>query len=280
MNKAKASAKKGVQKVARSGARLAARVGAKKAASLTRASKAEPPASKKAPAPKPVRKSAEAPAPAKKARPALTKGPVEKAVKTTTKVGSVPASKPAVQKSVPPKAEPKAKVEVPVPPPAPPPVVRPKAILETTMGEIEIEFWPDKAPRHVENFFKIAEKRAYDGNLFHKIIGNSMILTGCPKGDGSGGPGWKVTAEFNDARFVKGVVGMARGAHRDSAGSQFFICVADAPHLNGSYTAFGKVVRGQESADKIAKVARDRRDKPIEDVKLTRVMPKAEGAPA
>ncbi len=144
-------------------------------------------------------------------------------------------------------------------------------VIKTSLGDMTIELWPDKAPGHVENFQKLADKGFYDNLLFHRVIDGFMIQTGCPLGSGTGGPGWKVKAEFNDARFTKGVLGMARSAHPDSAGSQFFICVADAFHLNGSYTAFGKVSAGMDVADRIATVPRDRRDKPLEDVKLLAV---------
>jgi peptidyl-prolyl cis-trans isomerase B (cyclophilin B) len=152
-------------------------------------------------------------------------------------------------------------------------MTKPSAVIETSLGTIEVELWPDKAPRHVENFLALAERGFYDNLLFHRVIPGFMIQTGCPEGTGTGGPGWKLQAEFHDARFVKGVLGMARSAHPDSAGSQFFICVADAAHLNGSYTAFGCVVRGQDVADRIAAVKRDRRDRPEQDVRMTKVTP-------
>jgi len=145
------------------------------------------------------------------------------------------------------------------------------ATLETSEGAIEIELWPDVAPRHVANFEKLAASGFYDGLVFHRVIPEFMIQTGCPKGTGTGGPGWQVDAEFNDRAFAKGVVGMARSSDPNSAGSQFFICVADASWLDGQYTAFGKVTAGQEVADAISNVARDRSDRPLEDVQLQRV---------
>lgn len=145
------------------------------------------------------------------------------------------------------------------------------ATLETSEGTIEIELWPDIAPRHVANFEKLAASGFYDDLIFHRVIPDFMIQTGCPQGTGTGGPGWKVAAEFNDRPFEKGVVGMARAQDPDSAGSQFFICVADSPWLAGQYTAFGRVTAGQDVADAISAVARDRSDRPLETVRLERV---------
>jgi len=147
-------------------------------------------------------------------------------------------------------------------------------VIETSMGQIELELWPDRAPRHVANFEKLVAMKFYDNLLFHRVIPGFMIQTGCPNGTGTGGPGWKVDQEFNKTPFTRGVVGMARSAHPNSAGSQFFICVADAGHLNGSYSAFGKVVVGMEVCDKIANAPRDNRDHPLEDIRmLTATMP-------
>jgi peptidyl-prolyl cis-trans isomerase B (cyclophilin B) len=145
------------------------------------------------------------------------------------------------------------------------------ATMVTTMGTIELELWPDKAPKHVANFKKLADSKFYDNLIFHRVIPGFMVQTGCPQGSGMGGPGWKVAAEFNKEPFKKGVLGMARSNDPDSAGSQFFICVADAAHLTGQYTAFGKVTAGQDVADAIAAVKRDRNDRPLEKVGLTSV---------
>jgi peptidyl-prolyl cis-trans isomerase B (cyclophilin B) len=217
-------------------------------------------------------------APAKTATKSRTSAAASKPAKKKAVAAKVVAAKATAAKTVPAKA-PRAPAAAavaaaPPAPPAPAAVEKPVINVETSFGAITLELWPEKAPRHVENFLKITEKGQYDNLLFHQVIPNFMILTGCPKGDGTGGPGWRVPAEFNDARFVKGTVGMARGAHRDSAGSQFFICVGDAQHLNGSYTAFGKVTVGQDIADKISQVERDRRGRPIQDVKMTRVLAK------
>jgi len=145
------------------------------------------------------------------------------------------------------------------------------ATLETSQGTIEVELWSDVAPRHVANFEKLATSGFYDDLTFHRVIPDFMVQTGCPEGTGTGGPGWKVAAEFNERTFDKGVLGMARSQDPDSAGSQFFICVADSPWLNGQYTAFGQVTSGQEVADAISQVARDRSDRPLEVVRLERV---------
>lgn len=147
-------------------------------------------------------------------------------------------------------------------------MANPKATMVTSKGTIEMELWPEHAPLHVENMKKLADAKFYDGLIFHRVIPGFMIQTGCPQGTGTGGPGWKVKAEFNRQSFSKGVLGMARSQDPNSGGSQFFICVADAPHLNGQYTAFGKVTAGQEVADAIAKVTRDMRDKPNEAIKI------------
>lgn len=149
--------------------------------------------------------------------------------------------------------------------------MNPVAIMETSAGRIEIELWPERAPKHVANFEKLVGQKFYENLVFHRVIPNFMIQTGCPNGNGMGGPGWKVDAEFNKTPFTRGVLGMARSAHPNSAGSQFFVCVADASHLNGSYTAFGKVTSGMEFCDAIAKQERDRRDRPLVDVKLVSV---------
>lgn len=146
-----------------------------------------------------------------------------------------------------------------------------KATIETSLGSIEIELWSDKAPNHVANFEKLAAAGFYDGLVFHRVIPDFMIQTGCPEGTGRGGPGWSVDAEFNDASFKKGTLGMARSSNPNSAGSQFFICVADTDHLDGQYTAFGAVTSGQDVADSISQVARDSSDRPLKEVALESV---------
>lgn len=159
------------------------------------------------------------------------------------------------------------------------------AILDTTMGTIVLEFFPDVAPNHVKNFKKLARDKFYDGTTFHRVIPEFMIQGGCPKSkddnpsnDGTGGPGWTVKAEFNSRPHVRGTLSMARSADPDSAGSQFFICVARARHLDGQYTNFGRVIAGMDVVDKIVKVARDSHDRPLENVTIrsVKIVPRAE----
>jgi peptidyl-prolyl cis-trans isomerase B (cyclophilin B) len=151
------------------------------------------------------------------------------------------------------------------------------AVIETKFGEIEIEFLSDKAPGHVKNFLDLAKKGFYDGTTFHRVIPGFMIQGGCPntkdasKGKGAhgtGGPGYNVNAEFNDTSHKRGIVSMARSQDPNSAGSQFFIVVADSTFLDRQYTAFGKVLRGMEVADKIVASPRDPRDNPNERVEM------------
>lgn len=151
----------------------------------------------------------------------------------------------------------------------------PKAVIETKFGNMELEFFPQKAPKHVENFIKLAKSGFYDGTLFHRVIPNFMIQGGDPntkKEDkskyGMGGPGYNVKAEFNDIPHTRGILSMARSQHPDSAGSQFFIMVNTSTHLDGKYTAFGKVVKGMEVTDKIVAQARDSRDAPLERIEM------------
>jgi peptidyl-prolyl cis-trans isomerase B (cyclophilin B) len=146
-----------------------------------------------------------------------------------------------------------------------------QATIITSLGAIELDLWPDKAPRHVDNFQKLADDGYYNGLVFHRIIPGFMVQTGCPLGNGTGGPGWNVDAEFGDASFVKGTLGMARSQDPNSAGSQFFICVADCNWLDGQYTAFGRVTAGQDVADAISVVPRDHRDQPREEVTMKSV---------
>ena len=125
----------------------------------------------------------------------------------------------------------------------------PKARIETNAGTVTVELWNDVAPKHVENFLKLAGNGFYDGLTFHRIIPDFVIQGGCPTGNGSGGPGWTVNAEFNDREHVEGVLSMARSNDPDSAGSQFFVCLGreHCQHLDGNYTAFGQVVEGIEA---------------------------------
>ena len=139
-------------------------------------------------------------------------------------------------------------------------------------GEIKCELYPDIAPISVENFVKLASKGFYNGLTFHRVIPGFMIQGGCPKGDGTGGPGYTIKGEFsrngvkNDLRHTRGVLSMARAADPDSAGSQFFIMHEDAPHLDGSYAAFGKVISGMDVVDRIASVQTNFQDAPLTPV--------------
>ena len=148
----------------------------------------------------------------------------------------------------------------------------PIATLETSMGPIVVELWPDKAPNHVANFVELGQKQFYDDKVFHRIIRGFMVQTGCPKGDGTGGPGYTIPDEFNNTPFKKGVLGMAKTAAPDSAGCQFFVCVSDALHLNDKYTAFGRVLDGQDVADRMSNVSVGKRDVPLKEIKLKRVL--------
>ncbi len=133
------------------------------------------------------------------------------------------------------------------------------AVLKTTDGEMVVEFWPEVAPKTVENFKKLAREGFYDGTAFHRIIRGFMIQGGDPNTKdpskessyGTGGPGYKVQAEFNDRPHLRGVLSMARSADPNSAGSQFFICLGTASSLDHQYTAFGKVIKGLDVLDKI-----------------------------
>jgi peptidyl-prolyl cis-trans isomerase B (cyclophilin B) len=118
-------------------------------------------------------------------------------------------------------------------------------------GEIRIELFPEDAPKTVESFVTLSKKGFYNGLTFHRVIQGFMAQGGDPKGDGTGGPGFSLKAEFNKRKHVRGTVAMARAAHPDSAGSQFYICFAPAPHLDGQYTVFGQVVKGMEVVDQI-----------------------------
>ncbi len=141
-------------------------------------------------------------------------------------------------------------------------------------GVIEAELYPEIAPITVKNFEDLVEKKFYDGLIFHRVIPGFMIQGGCPRGNGTGGPGYEIKGEFaangvkNDLKHTRGVLSMARAMDPDSAGSQFFIMHADAPHLDGQYAAFGKVTSGMEVVDQIASVRTDFRDKPLKDQRI------------
>ena len=139
------------------------------------------------------------------------------------------------------------------------------------LAEIKVELYPEVAPNTVNNFISLVKKGFYNGIIFHRVIPGFMIQGGDPKGIGIGGPGYSIKGEFaingfnNELKHTRGVISMARSMDPDSAGSQFFLMHEDAPHLDGQYAAFGKIVSGIETVDAIAAVPRDFRDRPYED---------------
>lgn len=144
-------------------------------------------------------------------------------------------------------------------------------------GIIKIELFPEIAPNTVNNFIHLVNKGFYDGLTFHRVIPGFMIQGGCPEGTGMGGPGYGIKGEFsgngvkNHLKHEKGVISMARSGHPDSAGSQFFLMVEKAPHLDGQYAAFGKIIEGMDNADSIVKTKCDYSDKPYEDQVMNKV---------
>lgn len=153
----------------------------------------------------------------------------------------------------------------------------PVVTIETTKGTISVELFPEIAPNTVKNFISLVNHNFYDGLVFHRVIKGFMIQGGCPEGTGMGGPGYGIKGEFdmngfkNDLKHSAGVISMARSQMPDSAGSQFFIMHRDAPHLDGSYAAFGRVTDGMDVVNAIAETATDYADRPLEDVQMTRV---------
>ena len=152
------------------------------------------------------------------------------------------------------------------------------AVIETTLGDIELELQNDIAPGHVKNFKDLAEKGFYDGTTFHRVIPGFMIQGGDPntKSDdrsthGMGGPGYTIKAEFSSTPHTRGVLSMARSQDPDSAGSQFFVVVKDSSFLDNQYTVFGRVTKGMEVVDKIVSVPRDSKDNPDEKIEMKSV---------
>ncbi len=150
-----------------------------------------------------------------------------------------------------------------------------KATIEMENGGVmTLELYPEKAPKTVENFVNLANEGFYDGLIFHRVISGFMIQGGDPTGTGMGGPGYTIDGEFrmngfdNDIKHTRGVISMARAMDPNSAGSQFFIMHKDAPHLDGSYAAFGKMTDGFDVLDKIANVATNYSDRPVEEQKI------------
>ncbi len=152
------------------------------------------------------------------------------------------------------------------------------AKIETNLGTISFKLLPELAPEHVRNFEGLTRKGFYDGTLFHRVIPGFMIQGGDPntktnnrRSWGMGGPGYAIKAEFNSRSHLRGIVSMARSQDPDSAGSQFFIVVADSTFLDRNYTVFGEVTEGMEVADNIVSQKRDANDCPLQEVKMTRV---------
>ncbi len=150
-----------------------------------------------------------------------------------------------------------------------------RAVISTKFGDITVKFFPDAAPNHVNSFLELAKSGFYNGTAFHRVIPGFMIQGGDPNSrnpdrriHGTGGPEYNIKAEFSNKPHKRGILSMARSGHPDSAGSQFFICVADAPYLDGQYTVFGEVVSGMEAADKIVSQPRDPRDNPLEKIEM------------
>ena len=150
-----------------------------------------------------------------------------------------------------------------------------RAVIETKFGNIELRFFPDVAPNHVNNFIELSKKGFYDGTTFHRVIPKFMIQGGDPNTKspdrskhGMGGPGYTVKAEFNEKPHKRGTLSMARSGHPDSAGSQFFVCVADSPFLDRQYTVFGEVVTGMDVVDQIVSQPRDKSDNPNEKIEM------------
>ncbi len=154
--------------------------------------------------------------------------------------------------------------------------VKEVAVIKTSDGVMVLEFWPEVAPGHVENFKKLAKKGFYDGTCFHRVIKGFMIQGGDPNTKdeskkeswGQGGPGYTIKAEFNDKPHVRGVLSMARTPDPNSAGSQFFICHGDPRFLDKQYTAFGKLIKGDDVLEKIATTATEGPDRPVKRVNI------------
>ena len=160
------------------------------------------------------------------------------------------------------------------------------AILTTSAGEMVLEFWPDVAPGHVENFKKLARQGFYDGTCFHRVIKDFMIQGGDPLTKdptkeaawGTGDPGYKIKAEFNNRSHTRGVLSMARSQDPDSAGSQFFICHGDPAFLDGQYTTFGKVIKGDDVLEKIGTTPTGQNDQPVTrmNIESIKIVPASE----
>lgn len=154
----------------------------------------------------------------------------------------------------------------------------PIVTIEMENGDIiKAELYPNKAPNTVKNFISLINKGFYNGTIFHRVIPKFMIQGGDPTGTGMGGPDYSIKGEFssngfnNDLKHDRGVLSMARSSNPNSAGSQFFLMVANSPHLDGDYAAFGKITEGIEAADRIVNTKKDNRDKPVQDQIMKKV---------
>ncbi len=152
------------------------------------------------------------------------------------------------------------------------------ATIETNKGTFSFALFSEDAPNTVASFVDLARKGFYDGTIFHRVVPGFVIQGGDPTGTGMGGPGYTIKAEFNKRKHVAGTVAMARTADPDSAGSQFYVCLAPAPNLDGSYTVFGQVVEGMDAVQAIGVVATDRDDRPLEKIAIKKVSIKEETA--
>ena len=157
-------------------------------------------------------------------------------------------------------------------------MANPVVTIEMENGDImKAELYPEVAPNTVNNFISLVKKGYYDGLIFHRVINGFMIQGGCPKGTGTGGPGYTIKGEFlqngvvNELKHTEGVLSMARAMHPDSAGSQFFIMHKTSPHLDGAYAAFGKIIEGMDVVNKIAETDTDYSDRPLNVHKMAKV---------
>jgi len=235
--------------------------------------KAEEP---KVSAPAPAVPTQVAPAPEQKPAETPPSPPSQEKKKVKTPSASMPKQKPIESQTAEPAPEKRVgRLAAPAPELTPKKPTETRAIIETKFGNIELKFFPDVAPNHVKNFIELAKKGFYNGTTFHRIIPGFMIQGGDPNTKdpekskhGIGGPGYKIKAEFNTKPHKKGTLSMARAADPNSAGSQFFICAANTPSLDGKYTVFGEVVSGIEVVDKIVNQPRDGRDNPNDRIEM------------
>jgi len=146
-----------------------------------------------------------------------------------------------------------------------------QAVIETNAGTIKLKFFPQQAPNHCKNFILLASRGFYNSLVFHRVIKGFMIQGGDPQGNGTGGPGWNVNAEFSKLPHNKGTLSMARAQDPNSAGSQFFICLERQAFLDGQYTVFGQVTSGQEAVDKIGATRTGAGDRPLEPQVIKKV---------